>query len=71
MTDRTRRLLFLVAPAGFGVFFMWGLLGLPAFGHYAGPYGDILNAAAVPERNITDVVTAVNFDYRGFDTLGE
>jgi multicomponent Na+:H+ antiporter subunit B len=22
-------------------------------------------------RNVTDVVTAVNFDYRGFDTLGE
>ena len=26
---------------------------------------------AVPERSTTDVVTAVNFDYRGFDTLGE
>jgi Domain related to MnhB subunit of Na+/H+ antiporter len=23
------------------------------------------------ERNITDAVSAVNFDYRGFDTLGE
>ena len=24
-----------------------------------------------PERNVTDIVTAVNFDYRGFDTVGE
>ena len=46
-------------------------MGLPDFGHYRGPYGDVLNAVAVPERHITDVVTAVNFDYRGFDTLGE
>ncbi len=40
-------------------------------GTTAGPYGDILNAIAVPERHITDVVTGVNFDFRGFDTLGE
>ncbi len=50
---------------------LWGYSGLPDFGHYRGPYGDVLNAVAVPERHITDVVTAVNFDYRGFDTLGE
>ena len=25
----------------------------------------------VPERHATAVVTAINFDYRGFDTMGE
>ncbi len=48
-----------------------GLWGLPAFGHYPGPYGDILNAVGTSERHGTNIVTLVNFDYRGFDTLGE
>ena len=50
---------------------LWGFAGLPDFGDYRGPYGEILNRVAVPERSTTDVVTAVNFDYRGFDTLIE
>ena len=50
---------------------LWGFRGLPPLGHYRGPYGDVLNSVAVYERHATDVVTAVNFDYRGFDTLGE
>ena len=50
---------------------MWGFAGLPDFGDFHGPYGQLLNRVAVPERSTTDVVTAVNFDYRGFDTLGE
>jgi multicomponent Na+:H+ antiporter subunit B len=45
--------------------------GLPAFGSYQGPYGYVLNQVAVAERHATDVVSAINFDYRGFDTLGE
>src|SRR5438105_11680921 len=45
--------------------------GLPAFGSYPGPYGFLLNEVAVAERHATDVVSAVNFDYRAFDTLGE
>jgi multicomponent Na+:H+ antiporter subunit B len=48
-----------------------GLWGLPEFGHYPGPYGDILNAVGTSERHGTNIVTLVNFDYRGFDTLGE
>jgi multicomponent Na+:H+ antiporter subunit B len=31
----------------------------------------MINALTVTERHITDAVTAVNFDFRGFDTLGE
>lgn len=37
-------------------------------GHYAGPYGDVLNSLSVYQRHATDVVSAINFDYRGFDT---
>ena len=71
MTRRVRTTLFLAGAVGLAVFVLWGYAGLPDFGDYLGPYGDVLNAVAVPERHITDVVTAVNFDYRGFDTLGE
>jgi multicomponent Na+:H+ antiporter subunit B len=44
---------------------------LPAFGHYPGPYGDMLNSLAPYERQVTNVVAAINFDYRALDTLGE
>jgi multicomponent Na+:H+ antiporter subunit B len=69
--ERIRLGVFGVSCTGLLVLLIWGFAGLPDFGHYTGPYGDILNRVAVPERSTTDVVTAVNFDYRGFDTLGE
>jgi multicomponent Na+:H+ antiporter subunit B len=47
------------------------LLQLPGFGNYPGPYGDILNHVAIAQRHLTNIVTAINFDYRGLDTLGE
>jgi multicomponent Na+:H+ antiporter subunit B len=71
MSERVRLRVFAVAIAGLLGLMLWGFAGLPDFGDYHGPYGDILNRVAVPERSTTDVVTAVNFDYRGFDTLGE
>jgi len=71
VSDRVRLRVFAVALVGLLGLMLWGLAGLPDFGDYGGPYGDILNRVAVPERSTTDVVTAVNFDYRGFDTLGE
>ena len=71
MTARTRLVVFLVTGPIIALVLFWGLCGLPRFGHHASPYGDALNAVSVRERNVTDVVTAVNFDYRGFDTLGE
>ena len=57
--------------AGLLALFLWAMTGLPPFGSYPGPYGDVLNSFAVGERKATDVVSAVNFDYRAFDTLGE
>ncbi len=50
---------------------VWALHDMPPFGHYRGPYGDVLNSIGTYERHITDIVTGVNFDFRGFDTLGE
>ena len=36
-----------------------------------GPYGDIINRIAVAQTKATGVVSAINFEYRGFDTVGE
>lgn len=71
MSGQVRLGLFLVSAAGFAALFLWGLLRLPSFGFYQGPYGDIINSSVVFERHTTDAVTAVNFDYRGMDTIGE
>ncbi|MBV8218414.1 MAG: hypothetical protein JO325_08110, partial [Solirubrobacterales bacterium] len=57
--------------AGLGVVLVYGLSGLPAFGHYQGVYGNVIDGLGVTERHATDLVTALNFDIRGFDTLGE
>jgi len=71
MTVRVRRVVFLVAATVFAAVMAWGLGALPHFGDYRGPYGNVLSRVSVPQRHITDVVTAVNFDYRAFDTVGE
>ena len=71
MTPRSRLLVFLPAGAVLAVVLTWALGALPHFGDYRGPYGYVLNQVAVPERHVTDAVTAVSIDYRGFDTLGE
>jgi multicomponent Na+:H+ antiporter subunit B len=71
MSRRTRLLMFAVSVAGFGTVLVIGLAGLPAFGDYKGVYGNVINGIGVTERHATDLVTAVNFDIRAFDTLGE
>jgi multicomponent Na+:H+ antiporter subunit B len=71
MKPRQRAWVFLVAMGGLAAFYLWGLLGLPGFGRYPGPYGYIINRIAVGQTNATGVVSAVNFEYRGFDTVGE
>jgi multicomponent Na+:H+ antiporter subunit B len=50
---------------------LWSVTGLPKFGDYNGAYGKILDRAAPAERQTSNVVAAVVFDYRGFDTMGE
>ena len=71
MTPGQRRWVFLAGAAGLVAFIFWGLLGLPGFGHYPGPYGFIINRIALRQTYATGTVSAVNFDYRGFDTVGE
>jgi len=71
MTPGQRRWIFLTGAAGLVAFVLWGLLGLPGFGHYPGPYGFIINRIALRQTYATGTVSAVNFDYRGFDTVGE
>ncbi|TMK92153.1 MAG: sodium:proton antiporter [Actinobacteria bacterium] len=71
MSGRTRTSLFLVAAAGLAALLGWGIVGLPAFGDFHGRYGVVLNHVALAQRHTTNVVAAVVFDYRGFDTLGE
>jgi len=71
MTLAQRRWLFLAGMAILAGFYLWGLTALPGFGHYPGPYGFVINRVAVAQTKATGVVSAVNFEYRGFDTVGE
>ena len=71
MTSRQRLVLFGVAIAGLTACFLWAVAGLPGFGNYPGPYGPAILRAAVSQTHATGVVSAVNFSYRGFDTVGE
>jgi multicomponent Na+:H+ antiporter subunit B len=71
VTPALRRGLFFAGLAGFLAFYLWGLAGLPGFGRYPGPYGFVINRITVAGTNATGIVSAVNFDYRGFDTVGE
>lgn len=71
MSRRFRLALFAVAGPGLAAVLVLGLRGLPAFGHYHGVYGAVVNGIILAERHATDFVTALNFDVRAFDTLGE
>ena len=71
MTDRLRLGIFLVAGPVFLGLYCYAALNLPPWGQYRGPYGDMIARLAVYERHATDTVNAINYDYRGFDTLGE
>jgi multicomponent Na+:H+ antiporter subunit B len=71
MSRRARLALFAIAGPGLAAMLVIGLRGLPSFGHYHGIYGLLLDRTEVPLRHATDIVTALNFDIRAFDTLGE
>jgi multicomponent Na+:H+ antiporter subunit B len=71
VSRRARLALFGAAACGLGAVLLLGLLGLPDFGRYQGVYGRVIEGVGVSERHATDLVTALNFDIRGFDTLGE
>lgn len=71
MNSRQRGILFSISAAALAAIFCWGFRDLPSVGDYRGPYGYAITQVAVYERHATDVVNAINYDYRGFDTLGE
>jgi len=71
MSERIRIRLFLAGGAGLAALLAWGLAGLPAFGEFNGACALLINHVVVAQRHATDAVTAVNFDYRALDTLGE
>ena len=71
MSQRGRLLLFLPSAAGLLALLVDGLLRLPRLGGYPGPYGMVVNGVGVSQRHATNLVSAVNFDYRAFDTLAE
>jgi multicomponent Na+:H+ antiporter subunit B len=44
---------------------------MPPFGYFRSAYSAFVQHASVPLRHIDNAATAVNFDIRGFDTMGE
>ncbi len=71
MSSRARQVMYIISALVFAAMLASGIAGLPGFGKYPGPYGDVINGAVRAERHIANAVTAINFDYRGLDTLGE
>ena len=72
MSRRAARLwLFLGGAAALATMLVAAIVDLPGFGHYPGPYGDVVEAVGEAKTHATDLVTAVNFDIRAYDTLGE
>jgi len=71
MSLRVRVMVFALAVLCLLPAFAHVVLHMPTFGAHPLPYGDAINAAGTAERHVTNMISAVNFDYRGFDTLGE
>ena len=76
MNPKVRMIIFLIGALGIAGIYALCVLRLRDQGG-GGPedirnrYLVAINSRTVPERNCTDAVSAVNFDYRGFDTCGE
>ena len=71
MSIRIRTWFYLIfATLAFGIL-LYAATGLPEFGSFSGAYSDYLLRLGTFERHIYNIATAVNFDYRAFDTLGE
>ena len=70
MNRSVRTAVFLAAGAGVAVLLVLAVTGLPDFGSSYHPYRDLSVAAAV-HHEAANVVSSLNFDQRGLDTLGE
>ena len=63
--------IFILGAVGLALFYISALVRVAGQGPIHSRYGELINRQSVSQRRVTDAVTAVNFDYRGFDTLGE
>lgn len=70
MTRSTRYAVFGVGVAGIAVLVVLAILKMPAFGATSHPYRDASVPAAVRHAT-SNVISSINFDQRGLDTLGE
>lgn len=70
MSRRARLTLIAFAAAGVGALLIAAFSGLPDFGSAHHPYRDAAVSAALTHRT-PNVVSAINFDSRAIDTLGE
>jgi multicomponent Na+:H+ antiporter subunit B len=70
MSRPVRIVLFLVAAVVVAGCYLLAVFGLPALGTDVHPYRDRAVAAAVA-RSTANVVSAINYDQRALDTLGE
>jgi multicomponent Na+:H+ antiporter subunit B len=71
VSRRVRLGLFAVAGSGLAAVLVIGFTGLPSFGSAHELYGNVVNLLEPKLRHATDIVTALNFDIRAYDTLGE
>jgi multicomponent Na+:H+ antiporter subunit B len=71
LTRPVRLSRFALAGSGLLAVLIIGFTGLPAFGSAHEVYGNVVNLLEPKLRHATDIVTALNFDIRAFDTLGE
>lgn len=71
MSVRIRAWVYAISAAVLFGTMMYAIGGLPPFGSFSGAYTDMVLRVATMERHVYNIPTAVNFDYRSFDTLGE
>lgn len=71
MNRRGRLIMAALGGGGLVAVLLDGFTGLPAFGDAREIYGIVVNRTEPALRHATDIVTALNFDLRAFDTLGE
>lgn len=71
MKMKVRVILFLMSAVFLAAVYVRAVGGLPDVGHSLSVYGAYINAHVVQQRHVTAAVSAINFDYRGIDTLGE